>query len=229
MGWELPAWSPTEIISRIYHILRHYSIFCRYYVPCVQCGNDIIRLLAIKTDGVPEFAGLRVPPYLLCPWGKSTMTASPVVLTDTSLSRASTAVLARKPTSATVQALAGNAVNDHGCGDLQAEIMSADRTPFKLNQPVAIAGFVTARRQSKWGSHAGVRPPQFDITPLGPAAKQALQLTQQSCVPCHGRRRPAIHDFCAVRRRDVDGAPARTMTCGGRCVPQVIRLFCLGP
>jgi hypothetical protein len=50
-----------------------------------------------------------------------------------------------------------------------------------------------------------------------------------ACVPCHGRRRPAIHDFCAVRCKDVDGAPAHTMTREGRCSRQVIRLFCLGP
>jgi len=43
---------------------------------------------------------------------------------------------------------------------------------------------------------------------LGPVAKQVHQLAQRSCVPCHGRRRPAIHDFCAVHCKDVDGAPA---------------------
>jgi hypothetical protein len=36
------------------------------------------------------------------------------------------------------------------------------------------------------------------------------------------------HDFCAVRCKDVDGAPARTMTREGRCSRQVIRLFRLG-
>jgi hypothetical protein len=33
---------------------------------------------------------------------------------------------------------------------------------------------------------------------LGFEAKQVLQLAQRSCVPCHGRRRPAIHDFRAA-------------------------------